>query len=250
LGNGNTLKCKKMLSIKKHFLVVFLMNSSPNESLEQIVIRAYPKIITLLPSAIIAILFGLIESLPFGELASKALGLAFVCIFVFNLFIIAFEFNEAKTFGLFALIAIGVLIYVLLSQTQVVSGNILFEAIAGLEVVVSPHAYFLMGFGILFILFIIWLSKRWDYWIIEPNQVTHKAGLFGKMERYPTHGLKYGIDVSDIFEYLLFRSGTLTLYFPSERKIITLHLVPNIKKIETNIQQLLGIIEVEEEEVG
>ena len=225
---------------------------STSEELEKIVIRAYPKVITILPSAIIAIIFGVIESLPFigsDPSVQRTLGLAFIFLLTFNLFIISFEFNEAKTFGLFAIIILLIILYILLAQMGIIESGALFNILTNTNIYLSAHAYYLLGFGILFLMFIIWLNKRWDYWIIEPNQVTHRTGIFGRMERFPTQGMKYGIEISDIFEYLLFRSGTLTLYFPSERKIITLHLVPNIKKIERDIQKLMGIIEVEEEEV-
>jgi len=227
------------------------MNLSSSERPDKIIIRAYPKIITILPSAILAILFGVIESLPvIGSIPEiqKALGLFFIAFLIFNLFIVAFEFNEAKTFGFFALIVILVLLYILLVQIGIIESKTLFSILAGIDARISHHGYYLFGFGIFLIMFIIWLTRRWDYWVIEPNQVTHHASIFGRVERFPTQGMKYGIEISDIFEYLLFRSGTLTLYFPSERKIIPLHLVPNIKKVEKSIKELLGIIEVEEEE--
>ena len=232
---------------------VFNMQPSnkPSSEVEKIIVRSYPKVVTLLPTAVLAIIFGTIESIPFiGTLPSvqKALGLVFVLFLIFNVFIIAFEFNEAKTFGLITIVVILVLVYLLLAQLKVVPGSLLIEALLGVEAYLSSHAYFLVGFGFLFTLFLIWLSRRWDYWIIEPNQITHHRGIFGKIERYPTHGMKYSIEISDIFEYALFRSGTLVLYFPSERKMISLPLVPNIKRVERHIQELLGIIEVEEEE--
>lgn len=215
---------------------------------EKIVVRSYPKVISLLPTAILAIIFGIIETLPFigaNELVLRGLGLAFVIVFTFNVFVLSFEFNEAKTFGLVAIIIFLALIYLLLSQMNIIEQGSIFNIISGTRVILSAHAYYLIGFGILFVMFLIWLHRRWDYWIIEPNQVTHKSGIFGKTERFPTQGMKYGIEISDVFEYMLFKSGKLTLYFPTEKKIITLDVVPNIKGVEQKIQEILGFIEVE-----
>ncbi len=215
---------------------------------EKIVIRSYPKVISLLPTAILAIIFGIVETLPFigtNELIQRGLGLAFIIVFIFNIFILAFEFNEAKTFGLIGIIILLALIYLLLSQMNIIAQGSVFNVISGTRVILSAHAYYLIGFGILFVMFLIWIHRRWDYWIIEPNQVTHKSGIFGKIERFPTQGMKYGVEISDIFEYMLFKSGKLTLYFPTEKKIITLSVVPGIKHIEKRIQEILGFVEVE-----
>ncbi|MHA1615831.1 MAG: hypothetical protein ACTSX9_00730 [Candidatus Njordarchaeales archaeon] len=216
--------------------------------LERIVIRSYSKIIVLLPSAIIAAILGLLQ-LYLGSTIDRFLGLIFMVILFFNILVAAFEFTEAKTFGFFALLIIAALSYLIMVQYNVIPALPASALLASLDITLSTQAYFAYSLIISIIVFLAWLSKRWDYWIIEPNQVTRRTGIFGKRERFPTHGMQYGIEIRDIFEYLLFGSGTLTLYFPSEKRIYVLPLVPKIKHVERAISMLLGIIEVEEEEV-
>jgi len=228
--------------------VIILAEAEPTKKeveLEQIIVRSYPKAIILLPTGILAILFGIIEAI-FGE--SNWLGLFFLAVFLFNIFILSFEFSEAKTFGFFAIIVILILLYILAGQMGWISSGSFLGFIGALDTRLSEDTFFVIGMGILFVVFLIWLSRRWDYWIIEPNQITHKKGIFGGMDRYPTAGLKYSIDISDVFEHLLFKSGKLTIYFPQEKLMIPLTLVPNIKKVEHQIRQLLGIVEIEVEE--
>lgn len=220
-----------------------------HKELEKIVIRSYSKIITLLPSAIVALIIGLIQQyLPTH--IENFLGTVFLVILFFNILVTAFEFTESKTFGLISLGIIVVLLYIIISQYNIVPSAPLINLIESLNIVLSTQAYYGFATIIIIVCFLSWLSKRWDYWIIEPNQVTHRTGLFGKRERYPTHGMRYGVEIKDIFEYILFGSGTLTLYFPGEKRIFVLPLVPRVKTIEAAISKLLGIIEVEEEEVS
>ena len=76
--------------------MIILAEAEPTKKeveLEQIIIRSYPKAIILLPTGVLAILFGIIEAI-FGE--SNWLGLFFLAVFLFNIFILSFEFSEAK----------------------------------------------------------------------------------------------------------------------------------------------------------
>jgi len=218
------------------------------EVLEKIVIRSFPKVTVLTyVLAVISLIFGAIEAVIPNTSVWKALGIFFVGLFFFLILVSAFEFTEAKTLLLFSFIVIVVLIYLLLGQMGYTpETDPLKEIYAVLNIVITPHAYIAIGVLLLIAFLLILLSRYFDYWIIEPNQITHKTGLFGKAERYPTQGLQYSVNITDIFEYLLFfGSGTLKLYIPSERRVIVLPLVPKIKKVEKELTKLLGYVEVE-----
>ncbi|MHA1595500.1 MAG: hypothetical protein ACTSXJ_04340 [Candidatus Baldrarchaeia archaeon] len=215
--------------------------------LEKIIIRSYPKVIAIIPSAVMAVIFGIVEW--FVPTLATTLGLAFIALFLFNVLVMAFEFDEMKTLALIFLIVIIVLLYIVFSPYMPVTAGAIGKALLGLNLTFSPEAFLAIGIGTLFILFLVWLSRRWNYWIIEPNQISHRVGLFGKVERFSTTGMRYHIEISDVFEYLIFGCGKVTFFFPTERKAITLEMVPHVKKVDQLMGKLLGIIEVEPEEV-
>lgn len=215
---------------------------------ERIIVRSYPAISTLLfILGIAATIFGIVEWIIPNPTVVKALGVVFILLFVFLSIIAAFEFPETKFFLIVAVIVILALLYVLLSNLGYIPAFGGLEFIfANIDVEISTHAYLGIGLGSIFVLFLIWLSRRFNYWVIEPNQVIRRTGLLGKVIRFPTSGMRYSVEIRDVLEYLLFfRSGTLVLEFPTEKKTFVLTMVPNIKKIEKRIEQILGYIEVE-----
>ncbi len=218
---------------------------------ERLIIRSYPHVtVELYILGILALIFGAVEKIldisQHPEIM-KALGIVFVLTYIFLALIVAFEFPETKFFLLIALVMILILVYVLLSSTgHAYSPGGLKEIYERLNIILSADAFLAFGLGSFVVLFIIWLSRRFNYWVIEPNQVLHKTGLFGKVERYPTRSLRFSIDISDVFEYILFfRSGKVVLDFPDEKKTIVLSMVPNVKRVEKKIQEILGYVEVE-----
>lgn len=215
---------------------------------DKLVIRSYPKTITLILTAIIALIFGGIELIPvLGLVVARALGLVFIIAFFFNLLIISFDFNEARSYGLFALIIIILLVYIILAQQGIIPPDIGSNFIAGLQITLSAQAYFAIALSILFMLFLAWLGARFNYWIIDSNQIERRSGIFGRKERYSTAGMRYVIDIDDLFEYLLFKAGSITFYFPTKKTAMKITMVPNIKKVEEELNKILGRVEVEEE---
>jgi hypothetical protein len=51
-------------------------------------------------------------------------------------------------------------------------------------------------------------------------------------------------EITDVFEFMLLRSGRLLLHPSTERRAIVLDNVPNINKREREIQGLLGVLDV------
>ena len=215
---------------------------------ERMIIRTYPKISVMLYTlGILALIFGIVELIaPFTEVY-RALGLVFVLAYFFLTLTMAFEFTEAKFLLIIALIAILVLLYVLLGYMGILpSGGGLENVYEQLYLIIEPQAYLGIAIVSFFVLFLIWLSTRFNYWIIEPNQVIHRTGIIGKIERYSTSEMKFAIDIKDVFEYIFFfGSGTLILDFPTERRTFALALVPKIKEVEEKLKRILGYVEVE-----
>ncbi len=217
-------------------------------SAERVTIRSYPSItVQLYILGILALILGVVEFFVNKTEYTRAFGIFFILAFFFLSIVAAFEFPETKFFLLISLIVIIILLYVLLSFMNIIpSMGGLGRFYNAINATFSSHAFIGMGISALFVVFLIWLSRRFNYWVIEPNQVIHKTGLFGKVERYPTRSMRFSIDISDVFEYLLFfRSGRLVMDFPDEKKTVVLTLVPNIKRVDRKIREILGYVEVE-----
>ncbi len=215
---------------------------------DKVYIRSYPKALSLFLTAIVSLIFAVVEGLVNVDPVAKGLGFIFMIVFFFNVLIIAFDFSEGKTYGFIALIIIVLLIYIILAQSGILPANIGSDFIGALDIRLSPQAYLGISLSIFFMMFLAWLNTRFNYWVVESNQITKKTGLFGKIERYSTAGVRYQVEIDDVFEYLLFKAGSIIFYFPTKKTAEKIPMVPNIRKIETKLAKLLGRIEIEDEE--
>ncbi|MGQ4892770.1 MAG: hypothetical protein ACP6IP_09835 [Candidatus Njordarchaeia archaeon] len=219
------------------------------ENTDKVIVRSYPKAYALFLTGIVALIFAPVQGvLGSIEAISKGLGFVFMIVFFFNVLIVAFDFSEGKTYGFIAFIIIMILLYIILAQSGIIPENLGKGFINSLDITLSAQAYAGIALSIFIMMFIAWLNTRFNYWIIESNQITRKRGLFGKVERYSTAGVRYEIEIDDVFEYLIFKAGSLTLYFPTKKIAEKIPMVPNIKKVEEKIAMVLGRVEVGEEE--
>jgi hypothetical protein len=89
-----------------------------------------------------------------------------------------------------------------------------------------------------------WLRTRFDYWEIDSNEIVHKRGWFGDVERWPAPNVRMTKEIRDVLEYLLFRSGRIVLVPANEQRAIVIDHVANIDRVEARIQKLLGALKV------
>ena len=107
--------------------------------------------------------------------------------------------------------------------------------------------YMIMTIILGLILGLVVLTSRFDYYRIEGNEVIHKQGIFStQIERFPVRGLRIKKEIPDLFEYLMFRTGSLTLIF-AKGNIAHLNTVLNIKKKVEQIDFLLSSLHVKME---
>ena len=103
--------------------------------------------------------------------------------------------------------------------------------------------------GHVFIFALIYLAVlikvQFDYWEIRPNELLHHHGILSDLERYPAPNLRVSKEVSDVFEYFLFRSGRLILHPSSETRAIILDNVPFIDYKEKKLTSMLGALQVQ-----
>jgi hypothetical protein len=90
----------------------------------------------------------------------------------------------------------------------------------------------------------VFIDTRFDYWEVMPNEIIHHHGVLGNVNRFPAPQLKLEKEITDVFEFLLLRSGRLLIHPSTERRAIVLENVPNINRREDEIQALLRVLDV------
>jgi len=166
-----------------------------------------------------------------------------VIIFFSNFTVTALDFPSYRVL----ILILGVVIIVLLALFLGLIPTLKQLGIIGQNFRIGLPAEFYMIMTIILglILGLVMLSTRFDYYRIERNEVIHKTGFFStSLERYPVRGLRVKKEIPDLFEYFLFRAGTITLMFAKNDKIVHLNTVLNVKKKAERIDFLLSSLHV------
>lgn len=208
---------------------------------ERIIIRPYPKAIFFYPTAIVALVCALLATT--GKVEAHTLGFVFMCVFFFNLVIMAFEFTRYVSVA----VVLSILVFVLLG-VQLNEKLHLIDALKRLYGVMSfqanPAFYFgIFGCFVLMFLGIVF-DTRFDYWELRGNEVLHHHGFLGDVERFPAPSLKLKKEITDVFEYLLLFSGRLIIYPSGSDRAIVLENVPRINMLEELITNKLHTLKV------
>ncbi len=216
-------------------------NKQPKYSTE-IYIRSYPKVIFFYPLLITSFILFLIQL--FME-ANAVLGYIWFIVFFTNVFVIAFDFSSTKFFVLILAIVIIVLILVFLVLPYY---NLSFLGVQ-IDVALPYEFYMLMTIILAFILGIVIISTRFEYYKIERNEIIHKAGIFSSADRFPVKSLRFKKEIPDVFEFFMLRAGRLTIMPGKADEVMILPTVLNINKKEDHLDWLLSYVSVEADEV-
>ena len=208
--------------------------------IDEVVIRSYPKAIFFSPLFLCSIIFGIIQA--FLPDLNSLLGSIWVIIFFSNLTVVALDFPSYRVLILILGIVIIVLLLIFLGllptlqEIGTISEN--------LNIGLASEFYMIMTIVLGLVFGLIFISSRFDYYRIERNEIIHKKGIFStNIERYPTRGVRIKQSVPDLFEYLMFRAGSLTLIF-AKGDVVHLNTVINIKKKTEQIDYLLSSMHV------
>lgn len=213
--------------------------------IERITVRAWPKMIFSWPSALAAIVCGfLTQAMPEN---GNYFGLIFFMVFTMNLVVLSFEFNRTASMSLVLFTIAAVFGLVLGNQTTGFIGPIK-QWIGTRELSAAPQFYFSMGVTQILMYVGMFITTRFDYWQLSQNELIHKTGIFGDLERYSTAGIKVNKEITDIFEYLIGGAGRLILFIPGQSTPVILDNVIGIRKIEKAAAQLLNarVVRVEQ----
>lgn len=205
-----------------------------------IVIRPLPDVVYLYPSAILTLVCGLI--VQFGE-ASEAspgvTGILFTVFFFVNLSMLAFEYTRMTAIALVLGGMILGLLAVLFPGLRTFIQDVLDQ-----PMFMNATYYWVWsgGFGVLLLL--VLARTKFDYWEINSNEIVHRRGLLGDVERWPAPNTRMSKEIKDVLEYALLRSGRLVLVPPGEQRAIVIDNVPNINAVEVEIQRVLSTLRV------
>ncbi|QDU63555.1 hypothetical protein Pan216_44350 [Planctomycetes bacterium Pan216] len=205
--------------------------------IEKLIIRPWPKMFFLWPSAIFALFMSLAQKLaPISW--QEVWGCSFLVVLAINLMVLTFEFPRATSLTVaVAVVAIVLGLLLLNHQFTIIEPLKLF--IQARDVYAS-YEFYLFYFYLNGLLFAgMFCVTRFDYWELTPNSLVHHQGILGDQKRYPTTGLKLNKEISDVFEYLLAGAGRVVMDVPGESRPVVLENVLNIGRVERLSDQIL-----------
>lgn len=228
-------------------------DSHRDDTLSSIYLISYPKIVFLYPTLIVSLVAAIFmtiagESAHIGgdrEHMAEVMALIFLVVFGLNMTVLAFDFPRTTSLTLFFLgVAVFMGIWMLLRfNPDIVPA--LTSFLKSLRPWANAQMYWMFS-GIMGLIFIgVAISVRFDYWEVKGNELLHHHGFLSDLERFSAPNLKIDKEISDIFEYILLRSGRLVLHPRNEPRAIVLDNVPFISKKEKQITRMLGALQVQ-----
>ncbi len=225
-----------------------MSEKKPTKHPTEIFIRSYPKVIFFWPLLITSFVLWLIQAftnlVPDSDLYT-VLGYVWFIVFFVNIFVTAFDFSSTKFFVLVLAIVVVVLILVFM----VLPSFALDITGIKLDLALTWEFYMVMTIILLFILGIVIISTRFEYYKIERNEIIHKKGIFSSAERFPVKSLRFKKEIPDVFEFFMLRAGKFTIMPGKADEVMILPTVLNINKREKQLDWLLSHVSVEPDEI-
>lgn len=204
---------------------------------------SWPKIIFYVPVMVASFVCALGST--FWPDRAALWGTIFIVVFLINTVIMGFDFPRTSSLNLVLAILVLLLGGFLVNQQVYTFWDGLQNLASRIRPEMNNHFYWLFG-GILAIVYlIVWIVDfRFNYWLIFPNEIIHKHGILGNVDRYPAPGLEMRSEITDVFEYAMLRSGRLIIQ-PTKGPPIVLDTVMNLDRKQEQIQALLDALAVE-----
>lgn len=219
---------------------------------KHIYLVAYPKLIFLYPTFIVAIIAGIY--MAFSGMAgvdadgpsraAEVVSLIFLAVLTVNLVVITFDFPRTTSLTLFFFVAMTLMGLFVFFKFNPDFLPIVGKVLGALQPYANAHFYFLFA-GILFAFYLaVLVAVQFDYWEVRPNELLHHHGLMSDLKRYPAPNLRIDKEINDVFEYMLLRSGRLILHARHETRAIVLDNVLFINAKEKKLTTMLGALQV------
>jgi hypothetical protein len=213
---------------------------------------SYPKVVFLYPTFLAALAAG-IYMLFAGEPnvgepkrhGAEIAAIVFLGVLALNLVVLSFDFPRTVSLTLFFLIFAIVMGLILLFRVNPELLPAVTDTLKRFRPFANATFYFTIA-SILGVIFIcVWISTRFDYWEVRPNELLHHTGLLSNLKRYSAPHLRIDKEITDVFEYILLGSGTLILHPTQEPRAIVLENVPGISRKEEQLTKMLGALQVQ-----
>jgi hypothetical protein len=168
----------------------------------------------------------------------------FLAVLGFNLVVISFEFPRTTSLTWFFAISTVCLAALFLFSFYENLAPALLQGILSIKPMANGSFYMVFT-AIMLVMFVaVLISRRVDYWEVRGNELLHHHGFLSNLERFNAPNLRIDKEITDLFEYLLLRSGRLVIHCSNERRAIVLENVLGIDKKERQITQMLGALQV------
>ena len=168
----------------------------------------------------------------------------FLVVLALNLVVLSFEFPRTTSLTwFFALSTATIGLWFLFTKYDNLAPAVL-QSLLAIKPVANASFYMLFTAILLMLFVAVLISRRVDYWEVRGNELLHHHGLLSNLERFSAPNLRIDKEITDLFEYLLLRSGRLIIHCSNERRAIVLENVLNIDHKERQITRLLGALQV------
>ncbi len=213
-----------------------------SEEIEKVVIRGYPKTIFLYPIVFISLISAFLEWRDLGD--PEAVATFWLISFFALLMVVSFEFTRGILIALISLVFAAFVLILYLIETEVIEWDI------DITVPASADGTFYLGVAAIltFIMILAWIGARFNYYEITHQELLHKKGFLGDVDRWPAPNIIVQKSLEDIFEFLLLRAGRLILMPAGKREAIVIGAVPRINDVERRIKAVLEKLAVKIQE--
>jgi hypothetical protein len=168
----------------------------------------------------------------------------FLAVLGMNLVVISFEFPRTTSLTWFFAISTLCLASWFLFSLYDNLAPALLQGVLAIKPLANGSFYMIFTTIMLLLFVAVLVSRRVDYWEVRGNELLHHHGFLSNLERFNAPNLRIDKEITDLFEYLLLRSGRLVIHCSNERRAIVLENVLGIDKKERQITQMLGALQV------
>jgi len=168
----------------------------------------------------------------------------FLAVLGFNLVVISFEFPRTTSLTWFFAISTLCLASWFLFSLYDNLAPALLQGVLAIKPMANGSFYMIFTAIMLALFVAVLISRRVDYWEVRSNELLHHHGFLSNLERFNAPNLRIDKEITDLFEYVLLRSGRLVIHCSNERRAIVLENVLGIDKKERQITQMLGALQV------
>jgi hypothetical protein len=168
------------------------------------------------------------------------LGNTFMVVFLLNLIIFSFDFPRTR--GLVILFG-GVALLLFLVHFEIIGP--LADLFRQLQPFADVQFYTALALFMAIVAGCVFFHTRFNYYEIEGNSILHYTGFLGKSRRYPTPNLRRQMEITDVFEFLLLRSGKYIFYPAQEQEALVLEVVPGILRKDRELEMMMGTVKMD-----